>query len=122
MARADVRPRGTAATRSRPPRVPAWLPIVSTALAVVGLALSVYPPHEPCPASTTLACADNGVVNCLQVTPSAQSRVFGIPVALLGLLYFVAMIPLGLPAAWRTRRPEVRYARLGAAVVGIGFV
>jgi uncharacterized membrane protein len=117
-----MRPRGAAATAPRPPRVPPWLPIVSTVLAVVGLAISGYLTYEHYTASTTLACSDTGVVNCLQVTTSAQSKVLGIPVALLGLVYFVAMIPLCLPAAWRSRRPEVRYARLGAAVVGIGFV
>src|SRR5262249_42428779 len=122
MARTDVRPRGAAATAPRPLRVPMWLPVVAIALCVVGLAISGYLTYEHYTASKSLVCSDNGVVNCLQVTTSAQSTVFGIPVALLGLVYFVAMIPLCLPAAWRSRRPEVRAARIGAAVVGIGFV
>ena len=122
MARTDARPRGATATAPRPPHVPPWLPIVSVALAVVGLAISGYLTYEHYTASTSLVCSDNGVVNCLQVTTSAQSKVFGIPVALLGLVYFVAMIPLCLPAAWRSRRPEIRAARIGAAAVGIAFV
>lgn len=122
MARTDARPRKAAATAPRPPRVPAWLPVVSTALAVAGLAISAYLTYEHYTASTSLVCSDSGAVNCLQVTTSAQSKVFGIPVALLGLAYFVAMIPLCLPAAWRSRRPEIRFARVGAAVVGICFV
>jgi uncharacterized membrane protein len=120
MARTEARPR--AAVRPRPVRVPAWLPIVSTALAVVGLAISGYLTYEHYTAAKTLVCGETGVVNCLEVTTSAQSRFLGIPVALLGLLYFAAMIPLCLPAAWRSRRKEIRYARIGAAAVGICFV
>ena len=102
--------------------VPRWLPITSLALVVIGLALSVYLTYEHYTASATLACSDNGVVNCLQVTTSAQSKVFGIPVALLGLLYFVAMLPACLPAAWRSRSPWLRNGRIAAGIVGIGFV
>jgi uncharacterized membrane protein len=102
--------------------VPRWLPITSLALVVIGLALSVYLTYEHYTASATLACSDNGVVNCLQVTTSAQSKVFGIPVALLGLVYFVAMLPACLPAAWRSRSPWLRNGRIAAGIVGIGFV
>lgn len=102
--------------------VPRWLPITSLALVVIGLALSVYLTYEHYTASATLACSDNGVVNCLQVTTSAQSKVFGIPVALLGLVYFVAMLPACLPAAWRSRSPWLRSGRIAAGIVGIGFV
>ena len=102
--------------------VPRWLPITSLALVVIGLALSVYLTYEHFTASATLACSDNGVVNCLQVTTSAQSKVFGIPVALLGLVYFVAMLPACLPVAWRSRSPWLRNGRTAAGIVGIGFV
>jgi uncharacterized membrane protein len=102
--------------------VPRWLPIASLALVVIGLALSAYLTYEHYTASATLACSDNGVVNCLQVTTSAQSKVFGIPVALLGLVYFVAMLPVCLPAAWRSRSPWLRNGRIAAGIVGIGFV
>jgi uncharacterized membrane protein len=43
-------------------------------------------------------------------------------VALLGLLFFVAMVPACLPVAWRSRKPLIRRARLVAATVGILFV
>jgi uncharacterized membrane protein len=112
--------------RGRPMRspleVPTWLPIVSLTLAVIGLGLSAYLTYEHYTGSTTLACSDNGAVNCLQVTTSAESKVFGIPVALLGLLYFIAMIPALVPAAWRSRASWLRIGRTVAAVVGIGFV
>jgi uncharacterized membrane protein len=103
-------------------QVPAWLPLTSTILAVAGLLVSAYLTYEHFNASTTLACPDSGVINCLKVTTSAQSKVFGIPVALLGLLFFVAMVPACLPAAWRSANPWMRRARLAAATVGILFV
>jgi uncharacterized membrane protein len=102
--------------------VPRWLPITSLTLVVIGLALASYLTYEHYTASSTLACTDNGVLNCLQVTTSAQSKVFGIPVALLGLIYFVAMLPACLPVAWRSPAPWLRYGRIAAGVVGVGFV
>jgi uncharacterized membrane protein len=102
--------------------VPRWVPITSLILVAIGLLLSAYLTYEHFTSSTTLACSDNGVLNCLQVTTSAQSKVFGIPVAVLGLAFFAAMLPACLPVAWRSTATWLRYARIGAAVVGIGFV
>jgi uncharacterized membrane protein len=98
------------------------LPAISLTLVAIGLALSGYLTYEHFTASTTLACTDNGVLNCLQVTTSAQSNVFGIPVAVLGLAYFAAMLPACLPAAWRSPATRLRYGRIGASVIGVGFV
>ncbi|HKD97967.1 MAG TPA: vitamin K epoxide reductase family protein [Micromonosporaceae bacterium] len=114
--------RGRAARAPAGRAVPAWVPAVTLVLAVAGLAVSIYLTYEHFTGSTTLACSDNGVINCLKVTTSAQSKVLGIPVAVLGLVYFVAMIPLCLPVAWRDPRPLVARARLVASVVGVGFV
>ena len=132
MAKADARAgSGSRAARSTPTTrpgatasldVPRWLPIASLTLAAIGLALAAYLTYEHYTASSTLACSDKGVLNCLQVTTSAQSKVFGIPVALLGLLFFVAMLPACLPVAWRSSAPWLRYGRIVAGVVGVGFV
>jgi uncharacterized membrane protein len=112
-----------ASVRNKPPVVvPAWLPIVSLALAVAGLLVAGYLTIEHFTASTTLACPETGVVNCTKVTTSEQSKVFGIPVALLGLVYFVPMVVACLPQLWRDERPLVRYGRLGLATVGVIFV
>ena len=122
-ARRDVGAAGRRDGRALAPLiVPRWLPITSLALILIGLALSAYLTYEHYTASATLACSDNGVVNCLQVTTSTQSKVFGIPVALLGLVYFVAMLPACVPAAWRSRSPWLRNGRIVAGIVGIGFV
>ena len=102
--------------------VPRWLVASSLACAVSGLAVAAYLTFEHYTASTTLACADSGTVNCLKVTTSAQSRVFGIPVALLGLIYFATMVGLCLPVAWRSPRPALRTTRIAAASIGVAFV
>ena len=49
--------------------------------------------------------------------------VFGvIPVAVLGLAFYVVAVPLFSPWAWRVKRREVHLVRLGSMVVGMGFV
>lgn len=105
---------------SRQQIVPRWLPPASLALAVLGLAVSAYLTYEHFTGSTTLACSASGTVNCLKVTTSAQSRVVGVPVALLGLLFFAAIVPLMLPRLWADRR--MSRLRIGAVAVGVVFV
>lgn len=105
---------------SRQQIVPRWLPPASLALAVLGLAVSAYLTYEHFTGSTTLACSASGTVNCLKVTTSAQSRVVGVPVALLGLLFFAAIVPLMLPRLWADRR--MSRLRIGAIAVGVVFV
>lgn len=99
-----------------------WLPLASLVLAVAGLAVSVYLTIEHFTSSTTLACPDTGALNCLKVTTSQQSTVFGIPVAVLGLVYFAAMLVASLPALWSSRQPAIRYGRLALASIGVLFV
>jgi uncharacterized membrane protein len=99
-----------------------WVPVTTLALAVVGLGTSTYLAYERYSSSSTLACPENGSVNCLKVTSSSYSTLAGIPVALLGLLFFLAITPLCLPAAWRTGQPWVSRARVGAVSIGMVFV
>jgi uncharacterized membrane protein len=91
--------------------------IVSLALALVGLAVSVYLTVEHYSASTVLACPENGVINCAKVTSSSYSKIFGVPVALLGAVYFLGMAVLCLPRAWRT--PRLAPLRTAGAAVGV---
>ena len=99
-----------------------WVPPASLALAVAGLGVSVYLTIEHFTSSTTLACPETGALNCLKVTTSAQSAVLGIPVAVLGLVYFVAMLAVSLPPLWRSTNQLVRNGRLALAAVGVLFV
>ena len=102
---------------------PLWLQLTSLALAIGGLGVSVYLTIEHFTGSTTLACSDNGLVNCLAVTKSSQSMVFGVfPVAVLGLAFYVFMVAATTPWAWRSRRREIALARFGSVIVGVGFI
>jgi uncharacterized membrane protein len=99
-----------------------WLPWTTLALSIAGLAVAAYLTYEHFTAGTTLACPDTGVVNCGKVTSSSYSKLFGIPVALLGLGFFAAMTALALPPLWRTASPWPSRLRLAAVVVGVVFV
>jgi uncharacterized membrane protein len=74
--------------------VPAW---ASFLLCIAGLLISLYLTYEHFTDSTTLACSDTGTVNCLKVTTSQWSHVAGVPVAVAGLAYFLAMALLCAP-------------------------
>ena len=91
-------------------------------MALAGLAVSAYLTVEHYSSSTTLACPETGVVNCLKVTTSSYSTLLGVPVALLGLLFFAAMSVLCAPVAWRASNPWVSRARLVGAVAGAVMV
>lgn len=58
--------------------------IVSAYLSAVDLSQGQVP----------LACANSGLVNCDLVTSSAQSRLGGVPVAFLGVVWFAGMLGL----------------------------
>jgi uncharacterized membrane protein len=96
--------------------------ITAPLLCLAGLGVSTYLTVAHYSAKLTLACPETGIVNCAKVTESPQSAILGVPVALLGLLYFVAIGPLHLPAAWRSDSVRLRRARVGAAVAGMLMV
>jgi uncharacterized membrane protein len=104
------------------PGLPRWAVPASLALAVVGLGLSVYLTVEHFTSPGTLACPANGAVDCAQVTTSPQSTLVGIPVALLGLVFFAAALALCLPVVWRRPDPRLWRLRVGVAALGLAFV
>lgn len=108
---------------SRPAGAPAaWVRYTTLVLSLAGLGMSIYLTVEHFLNGSSLACPNTGVVNCAKVTTSPQSVVFGIPVPVLGLLFFAWMIAVTSPPAWRSPRPELRWIRLLSVIVGIGFV
>jgi uncharacterized membrane protein len=107
----------TGAARNRP----AWLVTSTLVLAVAGLAASAYLTYEHFTDNATLACSIGGVVDCAKVTTSAWSTFVGVPVALLGLLFFVVTIVLCLPRVWRSRAAWLDGVRLGWMTVGLGM-
>jgi uncharacterized membrane protein len=102
--------------------LPRWPAVVGTVACALGLGVAGYLTYEHYTSSTSLACADNGVINCLKVTTSSYSEVAGVPVALLGLIFFAVMLVLQLPVMWRRTEMVIRWIRLGWATIGLGTV
>ena len=106
-----------------PAGVPAWLRWTTFALAIVGLGASAYLTYTHYTDSALAGCTEtSGAINCGKVTTSPQSIVFGIPVAVLGLAFYVFLVAIMSPYAWRSGRREIALTRLLSMVVGIGFV
>lgn len=105
-----------------PSEVPRWAPRVTLPLALLGLGLSGYLTWEHYSSGTTLSCPDTGVVNCLKVTTSAQSMIFGVPVALLGAIFFAGMALLCMPRFWTMHNRTLGWLRLAGAASGIVMV
>jgi uncharacterized membrane protein len=101
---------------------PSWAIVVTWLLAIVGLGISVYLTIVHFDTHLRLACSDTGAINCTKVTTSGESYFLGIPVAVLGLIQYVAMVGLCSPWAWRSARREIHLARLAFAAVGMVFV
>jgi uncharacterized membrane protein len=104
---------------------PLWVQLTSLALAVVGLAISAYETYAHFNGSHLAGCSakPGGTFDCTAVITSSQSMVFGvIPVAVLGLAFYVFAVVIFSPWAWRLRRRDVSLVRLGSVVVGMGFV
>jgi len=99
-----------------------WQPIATLLLGIAGLGVSVYLTITHFDTHVALACPRTSTFNCETVTTSAQSHIVGIPVAVLGLAYFVPMIALCLPAAWRSGDRRVHLARLALSVTGVAMV
>ncbi|WP_374970530.1 vitamin K epoxide reductase family protein [Terrabacter sp. BE26] len=113
----DAEGPGAAVGRVRP----AWLAPLSVAISLAGLAVSVYLTFEHFTSNATLACSIGGVVDCAKVTTSAWSTFLGVPVALLGVVFFVVALGLCLPRVWRRPEPWLDAVRLGWLTVGLGM-
>jgi uncharacterized membrane protein len=91
-------------------------------LALGGLGVSIYLTIAHYNTSVSLACPATSTINCEKVTTSPESIVAGIPVAVLGLAFYVFLVAATSPWAWRATWPPVRWARIGSVVAGIVFV
>jgi uncharacterized membrane protein len=80
-----------------------------------------YLTFEHYTASTTLNCpAGGGIVNCLKVTTSQYATVHGLPVVVLGLVFFAVMVGLQSRRAWASTLPGVRTGRMLWSLAGVG--
>jgi uncharacterized membrane protein len=101
---------------------PVWAAPVCLLLTAIGIGIATYLTIAHYDTHVSLVCAAKGAIDCAAVTTSAQSKLFGMPVAVLGLAYFVGMIPWNLPIAWRSADPRIKIGRLIYGLSGIGFV
>jgi uncharacterized membrane protein len=90
----------------------------SAILGLIGLAASTYlTVVHYAQGQVPLACATSGLVNCEQVTTSAESMIGPIPVAVLGVAWFVVFLGLLLPPA----ASRVRLAWTAAGVASVFY-
>src|SRR5215813_10429533 len=101
---------------------PLWFQLTTWVLSLAGLGVSIYLTLAHYNTAVALACPASSTINCEKVTSSPESMVFGIPVAVLGLAFFVFLAVVNSPWAWRITWPPLRWARVGSMVVGIVFV
>ena len=101
----------------RPRTSGAW--VTALVAAIAGLGVSVYLTVEHYTQSTSFACPETAAINCLKVTTSKWSVIAGMPVAVLGLAYFVAMTVL---VALPSRAPVLRAVRVLGAAGGVLMV
>ena len=103
------------------PAPPAWLQWITWALTLAGLGLSIYltiVELEP----SALVCPNTGIINCANVLHSPEGHIIGIPVAYFGLAYYIYLVLLNSPWAWRRKELFVQRLRLASIIVGICFV
>jgi uncharacterized membrane protein len=60
-----------------------------------------------------------GPISCEAVLTSAQSVVFGIPVPVFGIIFFIILGALCTPGAWRSPWARIHQLRLLVVIVGI---
>jgi len=111
---------------------PLWLQLTTLALAILGLAISSYEWYAVWNGGHLAGCATgpHSTFDCTAVLNSEQSKVFGIfDVAILGTFFYVFVVAIMTPWAWRMGRLNVGrlhlsvgLLRLAAMVTGMGFV
>jgi uncharacterized membrane protein len=99
--------------------------ITSLGLSILAVGLTAYLTVTHYTDPTALACPNTGIVNCTAVTTSTWSVFLGAPVALLGLLWALAMTALNSPWAWCssvTWLEPVRLAMSGSGAVAVLYL
>ncbi len=98
-----------------------WPPALGLFLCGLGLGVAGYLTYEHYTGSTSLSCPAGGskFINCLGVTTSIYSKIHGVPVAVLGLVFFAVMAVLQSPPAWRSGFWGIRIGRVLWALVGV---
>jgi len=98
-----------------------WLPLSTLVLSILGLVDSSYQCYADLTGTGLAGCSTRADA-CVVVQHSAEAYIFGIPVAVFGVVFYVFMVAICSPQAWRARPRAVHRARLAAAIIGMGFV
>jgi uncharacterized membrane protein len=97
--------------------------LAALVLTLVGLGISIYLAYEHATANATLACSGGGAIDCVKVTTSSYSKLAGIPVAYLGVAFFVGLLAVAIGALSGSRiRALAENARLAASGLGLVMV
>ena len=99
--------------------IPRWTAPLGVLFSLLGIADTIYLTIGHYTEHFSFACPTTSFVNCESVTTSSYSQILGIPVAVLGLTFFVAMLAFQLPQIWKLHSKLVLYARLAFSVSGI---
>jgi len=92
--------------------------IAIAVLAVIGATVSSVSLYHHYQTTETTYCDFGQNFNCDIVNRSIYSTIAGIPVALIGICGYLAL--LGLATAWRSK-PETPKILLAASIAGLGF-
>ena len=91
-------------------------------LTIIGIADTIYLTIAHYSTVVSLVCPDKGIINCAKVTSSSYSEIFGVPVSLFGLIFFIGMLVLQLPMLWRSTNNLIRNGRLAYSLVGLATI
>ena len=97
---------------------PRWVFVTISVLAVIGIAVSSVSLYHHYGSSKTNFCDFGESFNCDIVNRSTYSSVFGIPVALIGILGYAAL--LALATLYRSKA-ETPAMLMIASTLGLGF-
>jgi uncharacterized membrane protein len=106
-------------------RGPRWPWVAGSLWSLLGLGVSGYLTYEHYTGSRSLTCpggTTHGAIDCFKVTTSIYSMEHGVPVSVLGLVFFFVMAALQSAWAWRVQTWWMNAARIGWCVVGLASV
>jgi len=105
-----------------PVAVPRWAVMSTGILSLCGVGISTYLTIAHFVGTQILACSDNALVNCTAVTTSKQSYFLGMPVAVLGLAFYLVMLIVNSPWGWRRSEQVVHLGRVILCGGGLVFI
>ncbi len=105
-----------------PVAVPRWAVMSTGILSLCGVGISTYLTIAHFVGTQILACSDNALVNCTAVTTSKQSYFLGMPVAVLGLAFYLVMVVVNSPWGWRRSERVVHLGRVILCGGGLVFI